>query len=282
MLQSPFNYTGSKSKLVDQLTRYFPKNHSELHCYDLFGGGGGFFINTLSEFQGTTVNDIIVPLIQFYKWIQETEWHIVRSVLRNANIPKDDQEVYLNLRERFNSERNFIDFFILVCSCTNNMMRFNKSYGFNQTWGKRNFNPRTEDKLKAYHSEIYKNGSIQFLNQNFTDIEIKPNAFVYLDPPYLITEAGYNAYWSKELELKLYNYIDELDNQGIPFMLSNVIMHKGKENPCISKLSSYNVIELNFDYKKVSRNKSKQDSQEVIVTNYDIIPKQPTIDWIDN
>ncbi len=285
MFSSPFNYTGSKSKLTNQLMNYLPENHKQLYCYDLFCGGGGFFINTMSEFKGLIVNDIITPLIQFYQWLQDTEWDIVISVIRSTNISKDDQQGYLDLRKRFNDEKNFIDFFMLVCCCTNNMMRFNKSYGFNQTWGKRNFNQSTENKLRAYHAKIFENPCIHFLNKSFIDfidIETGPKSFVYLDPPYLITEAGYNAYWSQELENKLYLYINELNKNGIPFMLSNVQRHKGKKNTCISNLLQYNIIELNFDYKKVSRDKNNQDSQEVIVINYEPPLKQNKMDWMND
>ncbi len=47
--------------------------------------------------------------------------------------------------------------------------------------------------------------------------------------------------------------------------------HKGKtESPVLSKLKAdgYNVVELDFDYNKVSKNKDAEQGVEVLITNY--------------
>lgn len=268
VIKSPFNYTGSKANLINQLHQYLPNAPV---CYDLFCGGGGFFINSLDKFENIYANDIITPLIEFYQWLQITDWNKVTNTLAfsTANIPKDNQQAYLDLRTRYNMDKQFIDFFMLVCSCTNNMMRFNKKLEFNQTWGKRNYNKNTEQRLKEYHERLYNNPQIGFLNKDFLEVNIEPNSFVYLDPPYLITEAGYNAYWSKNHETKLYDYIDELNAKNIKFMLSNVMVHKGITNPYKNRLiDKYRVIDLDFAYNKVARKKDSAETKEIIVVNY--------------
>ena len=93
------------------------------------------------------------------------------------------------------------------------------------------------------------------------------NVLVYLDPPYLITQAGYNCYWSTELELRLYDYIDDLDRLGIRFLMSNVSRHKGRENPHLGRLRKYEMVELEHDYDRVSRSGGSQ-TQEIAVKNY--------------
>ena len=264
IIPSPFNYTGSKFKLVKTLRSHFPTESGSF--YDLFAGGGSVFVNNLF-FDKIYVNDKIKPLISFYTYLQKTPWEEVIESIKKKNIEKNDPEAYCKLRHRFNKNSSYIDFFILICSCTNNMMRFNKKFKFNQTFGKRNFNPNTEKKLKKYHNLIYKNDKIIFTNNNFIDITPEPNSFVYLDPPYLITEAGYNAYWSKDLENKFYDYVDTLNNLGVKFMVSNVAEHKGKKNPHISRLQKYKIIDIDFNYNKVSRN-GVSNSKEIIVVNY--------------
>ena len=268
ILKSPFNYTGSKANLMEQLTHYFPKDCNV--CYDLFCGGGGFFINSIPYFEKIIANDIITQLTDCYKWLQRTEWPEISKVLNKRNINKNSKEEYSTLRDRFNSQKDFIDFFILVCSCTNNMMRFNKKLQFNQTWGKRNFNKSTEQKLKLYHEQLYQNGNIEFLNKNYYDFSFPLDSapFIYLDPPYMITEAGYNSYWSKDLERRLYDFIDGLNDKNIKFMLSNVREHKGKINQHLERISKYKIIELDFNYDKVARNKSHNKSKEIVIINY--------------
>jgi len=265
IIPSPLNYTGSKFKILPQIQKYFPKNINTF--YDIFAGGGSVFIN-IQHNCNIIVNDTIKPLIDFYKWLQETEWDNIIKKINNKNINKNKKE-YIHLREQFNKEKDFLSFFILCCSCTNNMMRFNKSFEFNQTWGNRNFNKNTKKRLKDFHTRLYKNNKITFLNKNFIDLSISANKnnFVYLDPPYIITEAGYNAFWSKELEYELYNFIDNLNNNNIKFMLSNVSEHKGKKNPYLYRIEKYNIINIEHDYNKVSRNGFSK-SKEIIVTNY--------------
>lgn len=264
-LPSPFNFTGSKYKLIEELIKYLPKDSTIL--YDLFCGGGSVFINIENKFQEIHANDIISPLIQFYQYLQITPWENLIQNILSKNIPKNDHIAYSQLRNNFNQNKNFIDFFILISSCTNNMMRFNKKGQFNQTWGKRNFNSSTELKLKEYHNKLYNNNRISFTNKNFYELEIKENSFVYLDPPYFISEAGYNACWNKEKETKLYSFLNELNNRNIKFMMSNVAEHKNQTNPYLHELSKYNIIYLNYNYNKVSR-EGLSNSKEIIVTNY--------------
>jgi site-specific DNA-adenine methylase len=94
---------------------------------------------------------------------------------------------------------------------------------------------------------------------------------IYCDPPYSNTEAGYNAYWEKDDDIKLYNYLKEVDLIGASFMISGVLTHD--EVPCLllEKLikDGFNYKELEFDYNKVSR-KGKKETKEIIIMNYDV------------
>ena len=77
-----------------------------------------------------------------------------------------------------------------------------------------------------------KNIDIEFISKDFRAVTIPNNSFVYIDPPYLATTASYNENggWNEELELELLNYLDELNQRGINFALSNVLESKGKKN----------------------------------------------------
>ena len=262
-IPSPFNYTGSKFKLFSLLKEYFPKSRKCLR--DLFAGGGSVALNAV--FDEIYANDIVAPLIEFYRFLQVNSWGDVLAAIEVHTIPKDDQEAYLQLRTRFNVSKNYIDFFILVCSCTNNMMRFNQKGEFNQTWGKRTFNKSIEGKLRNYHTRLYKKNNIFFSNRNFIDCPVFKGDFVYLDPPYTDQGAGYNAYWSRNMDNILYDYIDELNSKQVTFMLSNVAEHKGKINPYLDRLKKYRIIHIPFDYNKVSRS-GASNTKEIIVINY--------------
>ena len=75
------------------------------------------------------------------------------------------------MRSEFN-EKGSVDpyqFFCLVVSCTNNMIRWNKKFQFNQTFGKRTYNKNTEEKLIEYFNRI-KELNVKFTNYTYTDL----------------------------------------------------------------------------------------------------------------
>lgn len=261
-IESPLNYTGSKYKLLDQIIPHFSKRK---RFVDSFCGGGSVFIN--SDYEQVLANDKIESLIEFYRELSSKSWESIEKEIETRKTDKNSQEEYLELRSRYNDHKNPYDFFLLVCSCTNNMLRFNKAFQFNQTWGKRTYNNNTREKLYRYWEVLYGSNRVVFSNKDFYDFPVSKDDFVYLDPPYLISEAGYNAFWSNSLEDKLYDYIDYLDSEKIKFALSNVKLHKGIENPYMNRLVKYKILDLQHNYGKVSRTDEKTETIEMLVVN---------------
>jgi site-specific DNA-adenine methylase len=166
------------------------------------------------------------------------------------------------------------------------MMRFNQKFEFNQTYGKRTFNDNTAKKLEVFTEYVkpYRD-KITFQKGHFG--KVKANGWEkqmwYIDPPYgyarnvdglltnkQICEAGYNAFWKTEDELKLYNAIAQIDKLGHSFMVSGLLEHKGQTSWLMSKLiaDGFRHIVLDCNYDKVSR-VEVSDSVEVIVMNYE-------------
>lgn len=282
MLKSPLNYTGSKTELIEQLTNYFPEKNSVNNFIDLFCGGLSVTINT--DYNSYISNDIITPLINLYKEMYEyslnNNYEDFKSNILSKKINKDNPSEYSTLRNSFNNSNDPYEFFSLVSSCTNNMMRFNKSMKFNQTFGKRTISDKTLEKIEDYFN-VLKNKKIEFTNYHFKEffdkVEINKNDFIYLDPPYSSSktddgqifkvEAGYNAIWSNKDELIMYDLLDNLNSNGNKFAMSNLLYHNDVKNPFYNIFKKWNVIELDFNYEKVARNKGK-NSVEILVTNY--------------
>lgn len=267
MIQTPLNYTGSKYKLLEQILPEM--DYTKSHFIDLFCGGGSVYTNVLDKYTKVLANDIISDLIGIHKGILESDDIIEKT--KSLNPGKNNKEAFLELRESYNLEPNPDKLWALMLSSTNNMMRFNKKFKYNQTYGERGWNKNTELKVDEYKNYIrqYKN-KINFSSKHFNDISIKSDKImVYCDPPYSNTEAGYNAYWEKDDDLKLYNYLKSVDSVGSSFMISGVSTHD--EVPCLllEKLISdgYRYKELEFDYNKVSR-KGKKETKEIIIMNY--------------
>lgn len=273
MLESPFNYTGSKQRTLDFLFENF--DTSKKIFIDVFGGGGCVSLTAIKYYDQVILNDVIVPLISFYKELNNIPYDSIIERLNAVRIDKTSQQEYNDKRKEFNDNgaKDPYLFFSLCSSCTNNMMRFNNKYLFNQTFGKRTINESTLKKLKKYSDILYKNKNITFSNKSFekfldfNSIDLS-NCFVYLDPPYIQTGAGYNCYWNKNLENKLYDIIDLLNENQISFAMSNTLYHKGILNENYDRFKKYNVIEVPEFYNKVAKKDLDKKSVEILITNY--------------
>lgn len=270
-INTPFNYTGSKFKLLPQILPLF--DYSKDYFVDLFTGGGSVYTNVVDRYKLIIINDIIKELVDIHynlinnpqEFIEQTKEVIVKD--------KNDAEAYAELRSSFNKEKTPQKLRALMLSCTNNMLRMNKSFGFNQTFGKRTWNDSTEKKVNEFvnHIQKYKD-KIHTRSNEFDTIRASQPTMYYIDPPYTNTEAGYNCYWGQKSEDRLYEFIKYLNDYGHSFMLSGVHgPHKnGKESEIINKLISdgFKHKFLEFNYDKVSRSSEPKISNEIVIYNY--------------
>ena len=281
-INTPMNYTGSKFKLLEQIVPNF--DFSKKVFIDLFSVGGSVYTNVLDKYDDIIVNDIITELVGIHSLLLESDDIIEETKLLCPT--KGNKEEYLKLRDSFNEHKTPQKLWALMLSCTNNMLRFNQKFKFNQSYGERGWNDSIDKKVNEYKSHIrkYKN-KIKFLSRRFEDVDIfGDNNMIYIDPPYgrvktvdnkigkkQISEAGYNCYWTEEDDFNLYQYIRGIDNRGSSFMVSGVLEHNDQICWMLNKLidDGFYWKELNFDYNKVSKVGDKK-TREIIVTNYEI------------
>lgn len=89
-----------------------------------------------------------------------------------------------------------------------------------------------------------------------------------MDPPYLISACEYNKGWTEQNELVLLQLLDELNERGVKFALSNVFTHKGRSNVLLIEWSKkYHVYSVKSNYISYHDNTIK-DTKEVLITNY--------------
>ncbi len=305
-IASPFNYTGGKFKLLNQLQPLFAKKNVFL---DLFSGGGNVGINASSS--KIILNDLNTDLIGLIKTIKDTDTSTILNKIDNiidyyklsnsslngysyygcdssTGLAKYNKEHFIKLRNDFNKKRitNHTDYFmlyVLIIFSFNNQIRFNKNGLFNLPVGKRDFNSKMRNKLILF-SERLKTKNIHFQNSDFRNISldnIDPDTFIYCDPPYLITHATYNegGMWSEKDEYDLLNFLDNANKNGFKFALSNVLESKNKKNNILYnwiKDNGYYCTYLNKSYANSSYHKKDKHSisLEVLITNYPINTKK--------
>ena len=291
-LKSPLNYTGGKYHLLKQIVPLFPKKIDTF--VDLFTGGCNLSINVdAKKILANDANEKIIELHQFFK--DNSSDYIIKSIekvvdtyeLSNTRkygfefynttsmlgVAKHNKLTYEKLRQDYNQNKTPLMLYVLIIFAFNNQIRFNPNGDFNSSVNKRDFNKQLKNNLEIYIDRL-KKIDITFSAKDYKNIIIPENSFVYIDPPYLVTQATYNEKnaWSEKDELNLLEYLDELDTKKIKFALSNVFHNKDKQNHLLMQWSkTYNVHKLKFTYQNASyhsKNKEIHTTQEVLVTNY--------------
>jgi site-specific DNA-adenine methylase len=71
-----------------------------------------------------------------------------------------------------------------MLSSTNNMMRFNQKFKYNQSYGNRGWNTNTDKKVEAFTEHIRKyKENIKFSSKTFDDIKVSSDKIMfYCDP----------------------------------------------------------------------------------------------------
>lgn len=275
-IKSPLNYTGGKYKLLNQILPLFPEDINTF--VDLFTGGCNVAINVNAN--RIIANDLCSEVISVYEGIQngttEENIRMIEKTINEYSLSKENKEGYLELRNYYNEgNKDWYIFYTLIAYAFNNQIRFNKKGEFNIPFGKdrSDFNPALKQKFRDFSDAIH-NKNIKFTNYDFRKLSVdklKENDFVYLDPPYLITDATYNMGWNEEAEKDLLSLCDRLNEKGIKFAISNVLEHNGSKNEILIEWSKkYNINYLNYNYSNCNYHKKDNGhkSIEVLITNY--------------
>lgn len=302
IIQSPFNYTGGKFKLLPQILPFFPDNIDTF--VDLFSGGGNVGINVKANH--VIFNDIEECILKIMNlWKTDSYENIskkIQKIIRkfnlsdsskysyekyncNSNIGLSDynKEPFKQLKTQLNSRtvhssQYYHELYTAIIYAFNNQIRFNSRNEFNLPVGKRDFNDVIKLKLKTFIARLHDIDCV-FSNNDFRKFNfsaLSTDSFVYADPPYLITCASYNENggWSQDCETSLFEVLDKLNSNGIKFALSNVLEAKGKENQLLKRWieenPSYICHHLKHSYSNANyqRKETSAITDEVLITNY--------------
>ncbi|QBQ07814.1 DNA adenine methylase [Spiroplasma gladiatoris] len=291
--KSPINYLGNKYRILDSIFNNMPVLNKKKNFIDVFTGSGTVAIN--SDFENLYVNDFCQNMIDFLNFFYKNNYESIidkiEKVLIDFKLPFGDKTTYnkssvslysknyYKLRESYNNDKNLTKLLCLIFYSFNNQIRFNSKGFYNIPIGKSVFNHLVKEKIKYFNETLkvknlftYSYKFIDFidkiLEKNFNSNE----TFFYFDPPYLITNATYNANWNEIEENKLLNKISELNSKGYKFILSNVLQSNGKTNIILLdwvKKNNFKVINVDVNYNNSNYHRKNKDiTREVIILNY--------------
>ena len=307
-IKTPLNYTGNKFRLLEQMQSFFPKDINIM--VDLFCGGATVGVNTnCNEIYFIDNDPMVIGLLEFFsKQNFEDLLNKLEAIILNYNLSNSyrngyrsytekivdlnknnglkeyNSQGFYKLRSDYNSLKNkktdeaFTMLYILLLYGFNNDLRFNAKGDFNLPVGKTDLNKTNVLKLKKYLDKI-KTLKTHYLCLEFDSEKAKKIIsiadFIYMDPPYLITNATYNESnkWKNSNEHRLLDLIDELVVEKKQFVLSNVLSKKTKINEPLSywiekNKDNINLHHMKYSYSSSSYNKKIREGQEdeIIVT----------------
>lgn len=279
VFECPLNYIGSKAKVVPDILRFQPENFDTF--IDAFGGGFNVGINiSANKVIYNDLNYLVTNLIRSFREHNTYDYLLyIKRIIKKFGLEKANGPAYLETRSYYNSlpveKRDSRLLFTIILYGFQQQIRFNSQHDFNNPVGMRWFNDKILEKMISFSRQI-KEGDYEFCCQSYKELrnQMTVSSFVYFDPPYNLTTGSYNDGkrgfdgWNKELEAELFSFADDLNQSGVPFMLSYVVEHKGATNQELLDWideRGYRLIQLG-DIIGISGSRRK----EVLIVNYGI------------
>ena len=271
---TPFiKWVGGKTRLLPELRKRMPKR---IGAYvEPFVGGGALFFDMQPAY--AILNDVCPMLVNLYITIRDNKDELVDSLncyekeyntLTSINAKKG---FYYQNRTGFNARDYETDltvddaarFIFLNKSNFNGLYRENAAGKYNAAFGWKESIRLFDEANLSSCSATLQNASVT--NGDFADAcnSLSAGDFVYFDPPYYSTFAGYQAGgFSKEDHLRLHDLFQRLTKSGIACMLSN------SNADFIKNLYAGYNIEVVQAKRTINRNGNGRYGEELIITNY--------------
>lgn len=198
--QPIIKWSGSKRSQCNEIITHFPKEIGTY--YEPFVGGGSVMRCLLEsdiKVNHYVCSDLNQDLINLWNSIKEKPQDVANhyeNLWNELNKDEDFQRrdrCFYEIRDRYNKERNPLDFMFLMRTAFNGMPRYNNKGEFNTSFhfSRKGIDPITMKKIVAEWSSILNDKNVQFLCMDYREIKAKANDFIYCDPPYANTKGMY-------------------------------------------------------------------------------------------
>lgn len=269
----PIKCQGIKTKLVPLIQNSMDWSGEGIWI-EPFTGSGVVGFNVLPKraiFSDTNPN-----LIRFYQDIKNgaVTHKIVKSFLieEGQKLLTIGENHYYDIRERFNTNPNSLDFLFLNRACFNGVMRFNRKGGFNVPFCRKpnryaqSYVTKIVNQV-SYLEIVIKNNAWEFICQDFSNTIplASKHDFIYADPPYIGRHVDYYGSWDAEKEQMLF---DLLNATPAKFMLSTWEKNSYRRNEFLDKLwSRFHRINQHHFYHIGGKEDNRNPMVEALVMN---------------
>lgn len=262
-------WVGGKRQLMFELLKNMPKSYNRY--FEPFIGGGALFFEL--QPQNGYISDMNEELINLYSVVRDDVYELIDDL----NKHKVSKEYFLKIRnldrtEKYNKLSDIQKasrFIYLNRTCFNGLYRVNSQGQFNVPFGNYK-NPKIVDAENLINcSKLLKNTEICCADFSGILNKVQKGDFVYFDPPYVpLNETSSFTSYTKDgfdidMQFKLRDVCDELDNKGVMFMLSN------SDTKLVNELYSNYEIKKVFASRAINANGNGRGKiTEVLVRNY--------------
>ncbi len=274
VLVPPIKCQGIKTKLVPMILRTIDRDQSTRWIEPFFGSGVVAFNVAPSN---ALLADSNPHVVNFYKAIQNghVNGYSARDFLQREGevLARRGQDYYYEVRDRFNQDREPLDFLFLNRSCFNGLIRFNREGRFNVPFGHkpnrfaRPYVTKIVNQIERFRS-VVASSEWHFKCQDFakTIAEAGRNDFIYCDPPYLGRHVDYYDSWNERNERTLY---DSLSKRQARFLLSTWHSNQHRRNEQLDSLWGHHHVTLHPHFYHIgARENNRKAMLEALVTNY--------------
>ena len=270
----PIKIQGIKTKLVPIIRENVVVNRHTIWIEPFMGSGVvGFNL----EPERAVFSDLNPYVIDFYNQLNSgaVTSYIVRGFLEQEGekLARYDEAYYYEVRERFNRDRNPLDFLFLNRSCFNGMIRFNRENQFNVPYGHKpqRFSKAYVTKIvnQVRHvEELLSRHDWVFLCQPFEESlpKVPDQAFIYCDPPYIGRHVDYYDSWEYADEVRLRQC---LTASGAKYMVSTWDHNCYRRNEYVQNVwGQCHKRNIDHFYHVGAREKNRNAMTEALLTNY--------------
>lgn len=275
-LVPPIKCQGIKTKLVEDI-RSLVRSRGFSRWVEPFCGSCVVPLNL--QPRKALLCDSNMHIVNFYRDIQchKISAADVREFLRDqgAALNAKGEGYFYEVRDRFNSTPNSLDFLFLNRSCFNGVMRFNQKGRFNVPFCRKpgrfaaSYITKISNQVSAI-SSVISQVDWEFRVSGFKETlsEATDGDLVYADPPYAGRHVDYFNGWSPEDEDELG---ERLANLPCGFILSTWHSNEFRSNLAIEKKwrgESFHVFTKQHFYHVGSSEDLRHPMMEALVTNF--------------
>lgn len=271
LVRSPITYQGNKYDLLKTILPKFPSADSVNTFYDAFSGSLTVSLNV--DYKNIVANDLSETTYGVQKIFKDNTPSFIEKYIFDT-ISKNElrtEKGFYRFVSKFNAESktekyHYLNLYILQKLSTNrgtyldDAGRFEGMYDPNGGFKDRKL---LRKNITAMCNAVK---SMSLENGDAIDIikKAKSGDFIYVDPPYLNTNAEYNKNggWTSSMDVNLMAELDNATKRGVKWAMSNALEYNQITNEFLRNwMKKYEVEHIDKKYFKGS-------ADEILVRNY--------------